>query len=56
MVKTLSAHLNPQNPKYPPQRSQAKLPTLKVKTLTANLHIHYFINTLQNIHFTYCQN
>ena len=56
MVKTLNAHLKPQNPKYPRQRSQPKLPTLKVKTLTADLHIHYFINKLQNIHFTYCQN
>ena len=49
MVKTLSVDLNPQNPKYPPERSQPKLPTLKVKTLTAHLHIHYFINNLQNI-------
>ena len=29
---------------------------VKVKTLTAHLYIHYFINNLQNIHFTYCQN
>ena len=47
MVKTLSAHLKGQNPKcpsncenskYPPQKSQPKLPTLKVKTLSAHLN------------------
>ena len=32
MVKTLSAHLKAKNSKYPPQKSQPKLPTLKVKT------------------------
>ena len=32
MVKTLSAHLGRKNSKYPPQKSQPKLPTLKVKT------------------------
>ena len=37
MVKTLSAHLKSQNPKCPPQKSQPKLPTLKVKTLSAHL-------------------
>ena len=38
MVKTLSAHLNAQNSKYPPQKSQPKLSTLKVKTLSAYLN------------------
>ena len=37
MVKTLSAHLTRKNSKYPPQKSQPKLPTLKVKTLTTSL-------------------
>ena len=37
-LKTLSAHLNGQNPKYPPQKSQPKLSTLKVKTLSAYLN------------------
>ena len=34
MVKTLSANLTRKNAKYPPQKSQPKLPTLKVKTLS----------------------
>ena len=34
MVKTLSAHLTRKNSKYPPQKSQPKQPTLKVKTLS----------------------
>ena len=38
MVKSLSAHLNGQNSKYSPQKSQPKLPTLKVKTLSAHLN------------------
>ena len=38
MVKTLSAHLTRTNSKYPPQKSQPKLPTLKVKTLSAYLN------------------
>ena len=46
MVKTLTAHLKGQNPKcppqqnskYAPQKSQPKLPTLKVKTLSAHLN------------------
>ena len=38
MVKTLTAHLKGQNPKYPPQKTQPKLPTLKVKTLSAHLN------------------
>ena len=47
MVKTLSAHLKGKNPKcplqwskpkYAPQKSQPKLPTLKVKTLSAHLN------------------
>ena len=38
MVKTLSAHLTSKNSKYPPQNSQPKLPTLKVKTLSAHLN------------------
>ena len=38
MVKTLSAHLTCKNSKYPPQKSQPKLPTLKVKTLSAHLN------------------
>ena len=38
MVKTLSAHLRCKNSKYPPQKSQPKLPTLKVKTLSAHLN------------------
>ena len=38
MVKTLSAHLTRKNSKYPPQKSQPKLPTLKVKTLSAHLN------------------
>ena len=38
MVKTLSAHPTRKNSKYPPQKSQPKLPTLKVKTLSAHLN------------------
>ena len=38
MVKTLTAHLTPKNSKYPPQKSQPKQPTLKVKTLRAQLN------------------
>ena len=37
MVKTLSAHLTGKNSQYPPQKSQPKLPTLKVRTLSAHL-------------------
>ena len=37
-VKTLSAHLNGQNSKYAPQKSQPKLPMLKAKTLSAHLN------------------
>ena len=37
-VKTPNAHLNGHNSKYPPQKSQPKLPTLKVKTLSAHLN------------------
>ena len=40
MVKTLSAHLTRKNSKYPPQKSQPKQPTLKVKTLSANSHLN----------------
>ena len=47
MVKTLTAHLKGQNPKptsqnskYPPQKSQPKLPTLKVKILSTHLSAH----------------
>ena len=40
MVKTLSAYLTRKNSKYPPQKSQPKLPTLKVKTLSAHLNGH----------------
>ena len=38
MVKTPSAHLTRKNSKYPPQKSQPKLPTLKVKTVSAHLN------------------
>ena len=38
MVKILSAHLTRKNSNYPPQKSQPKLPTLKVKTLSAHLN------------------
>ena len=38
IVKTLSAHLTRKNSKYPPQKSQPKLPTLKLKTLSAHLN------------------
>ena len=39
MLKTLSTHLKGgHNSKYPPQKSQPKLPTLKVKTLSAHLN------------------
>ena len=38
MVKTLSAHLTRKNSKYPHQKSQPKLPTLKLKTLSAHLN------------------
>ena len=38
MVKMLSAHLKCKNSKYSPQKSQPKLPTLKVKTLSAHLN------------------
>ena len=38
MVKTLSAHLTRKNSKYPPQKSQPKQPTLKVKTLSLQLN------------------
>ena len=38
MVKTLSAHLTRKNSKYPPQKSQPKLPTLNVKTVSAHLN------------------
>ena len=37
-VKTVSVRLNGENSKYPPQKSQPKLPTLKVKTLSAHLN------------------
>ena len=37
MVKTLSAHLNGQNPKCPPQRSKPQVSFLNVKTLSARL-------------------
>ena len=47
MVKTLTAHLKGQNPKYPPhgqnskptQKSKPKLPTLKVKILSTHLSV-----------------
>ena len=38
MVKTLSANLTRKNSKYPPQKSQRKLSTLKVKTPNAHLN------------------
>ena len=38
MVKTLSTHLKSENLNCPPQKSQPKLPTLKVKTLSAHLN------------------
>ena len=38
MVKTLSAHLTRKISKYPPQKWQPKLPTLKVKTVSAYLN------------------
>ena len=38
MVKTLNAHLAHKNSKYPHQKSQPKLPTLTVKTLSAYLN------------------
>ena len=38
MVKTVSANLTRKNSKYPPQKSQPKLVTLKVKTLSAHLN------------------
>ena len=38
MVKTLNAHLRRKNSMYPPQKSQPKLPTLKVKILSAHLN------------------
>ena len=36
-LKTVSAHLNGQNPKYPPWRLHPRLPTSMVKTLSAHL-------------------
>ena len=39
MVKTLSVHVKGKNSKYPPQKSQPKLVTLKVKTLSAHLNV-----------------
>ena len=38
MVKTLSTHLTRKNSEYPPYKSQPKLPTLKMKTLSAYLN------------------
>ena len=40
MVTTQTAYLKGENSKYPPQKSQPKLPTLKVKTLSAHLNGH----------------
>ena len=37
MVKTLSAHLKDQNPKYPSQSSKPQVPTSKATTQTAPL-------------------
>ena len=36
-LKTVSAHLNGQNPKYPPWMLHPRLPTLMVKTLSTHL-------------------
>ena len=38
MVKTLSANLTHKNSKYQPQKSQPRLVTLKVKTLSVHLN------------------
>ena len=46
-LKTVSAHLNGQNPKYPPWMLHPRLPTLMVKTLSTHLKSQPKLPTLK---------